>query len=917
MPVLKILTPSCLKEETSHSARCLCAPVRVGARTADREGQVETDSSYVDIENILANSSKVKGNLSEELPPGASTNERGTLDDQSERRKPSPSTSLKRNLSEERASHSSHLSAQDAMHTLPDMSKNSAVNDTPTHDTTVRGGRPLDADHLNNSAECIPTQTLCDTHEGPLTSSEPRLGVSPNVAAVTPRRSDARPERNANGGKQQTPHTTSGKAGSAAPVCAPWRKCRQRRVYRLILLAACCSLLAFLTGLHRLYLSTFDPSDPRFVEDEAGLTPSKDSGRYGVDHAQTVVFFPSPGAGPTLGSVPVNASVGGNFSLDRRRREIVAENGSGDGAQCMQSSIHHFPPNFVPKKFTEEGGWVVHLVISFYMFAAIAQVCDNYFVPSLEHICEDLALQADVAGATFMAAASSAPELCTSIIGVFLARSDVGLGTIVGSSIFNLLFIVAACALFSGMPVQLSWYPLTRDSLFYIISIVELTIVIFDTIIKWWEALILVLTYSVYVLVMVFNARLDSYFNSLVDRRQAKKRELKATPSGGKIKMMEARRKSRIAIRMEEDTLHHLRSSTRELGRMGLPHNNAFHHLRSMSMDALGPEQATTTTTTASTRDLKEDVTSPVVRPPDFPRVVYMAETVVVQAPDTSGLSPAEAAQASQAQPGVPSEESPRTGTNVDQLGAKVVQVREDVVIIPTAMADAADTPEDKNKIEVSEYENPLSFPDGCCARLYWIFVLPLTMLHAFTIPDSRIPGGWQAKLYMVAFGLSVFYIALYSYVMVWMVAIAGHTVGIPETVTGLTILAAGTSVPDCLSSVFVARDGYGDMAVSNAIGSNVFDILLCLGIPWLIDGLLYIETGHGTQIDSNGMAYASITLLVTCAYLWVSLKAMSWTLTVKYGLLTLVVYIGVTVLCIMLEANIFFDLNKPPCPEP
>ena len=39
----------------------------------------------------------------------------------------------------------------------------------------------------------------------------------------------------------------------------------------------------------------------------------------------------------------------------------------------------------------------------------------------------------------------------------------------------------------------------------------------------------------------------------------------------------------------------------------------------------------------------------------------------------------------------------------------------------------------------------------------------------------------------------------------------------------------------DALSSVLVARDGYGDMAVSNAIGSNVFDINLGLGLPFII----------------------------------------------------------------------------------
>ena len=51
------------------------------------------------------------------------------------------------------------------------------------------------------------------------------------------------------------------------------------------------------------------------------------------------------------------------------------------------------------------------------MFTGIAYVCDDYFVPALEVIVEKLGLSDDVAGATFMAAGSSAPELFTSIVG--------------------------------------------------------------------------------------------------------------------------------------------------------------------------------------------------------------------------------------------------------------------------------------------------------------------------------------------------------------------------------------------------------------------------------------------------------------------------------------------------------------------
>ena len=54
----------------------------------------------------------------------------------------------------------------------------------------------------------------------------------------------------------------------------------------------------------------------------------------------------------------------------------------------------------------------------------------------------------------------------------------------------------------------------------------------------------------------------------------------------------------------------------------------------------------------------------------------------------------------------------------------------------------------------------------------------------------------------------------------------------------GLTFLAAGTSVPDLLTSVIVARQGHGDMAVSSSIGSNIFDVLVGLPLPWLAFGV-------------------------------------------------------------------------------
>merc|ERR1719461_2123362 len=113
---------------------------------------------------------------------------------------------------------------------------------------------------------------------------------------------------------------------------------------------------------------------------------------------------------------------------------------------------------------------VFHFLGCLYMFIALAIVCDEFFVPSLETITLKLNISNDVAGATLMAAGGSAPELFTSMIGTF-QESDIGFGTIVGSAVFNVLFVIGCCAIFSKEVLSLTWWPIARDFSYYIISL--------------------------------------------------------------------------------------------------------------------------------------------------------------------------------------------------------------------------------------------------------------------------------------------------------------------------------------------------------------------------------------------------------------------------------------------------------------
>lgn len=94
---------------------------------------------------------------------------------------------------------------------------------------------------------------------------------------------------------------------------------------------------------------------------------------------------------------------------------------------------------------------------------------------------------------------------------------------------------------------------------------------------------------------------------------------------------------------------------------------------------------------------------------------------------------------------------------------------------------------------------------------------------------------GDPSRSYIRTFVVSILLIAGLSWLLVDYAVIFANAVGIPPVIVALTILAAGTSAPDLIASVIVAKQGRGDMAISNAVGSNIFDILVGLGLPWLL----------------------------------------------------------------------------------
>ncbi|XP_056269509.1 sodium/potassium/calcium exchanger 5 isoform X2 [Pseudoliparis swirei] len=351
---------------------------------------------------------------------------------------------------------------------------------------------------------------------------------------------------------------------------------------------------------------------------------------------------------------------------------------------CVSSSSSEFPEGFFSLQQRKDGGLVIYFLLIFYLLLAVAVVCDDYFLPSLEVISERLGLSQDVAGATFMAAGSSAPELVTAFLGVFVTKSDIGVSTIVGSAVYNLLGICAACGLLASTALPLTCWPMFRDCLAYAVSLSAIIAIISDSKVYWYDAASLLLVYAAYIVVLCFD------------------------------------------LRIREFVLRRLSPCCRRL--------------------AKGPGEKTETR----------------------PLIGWSDETSL------------RVHSRSRTDSGIFQDDSGYSHLSLSLHGL--------------------------NEIPEAEQKSVFSVPEGDLRRVLWVLSLPVITLLFLTTPDCR-RRFWR-RWFMVTFLMAAVWISGFTYLMVWMVTVVGETLGIPDTVMGLTLLAAGTSIPDTVASVMVAREG-------------------------------------------------------------------------------------------------------------
>ena len=345
--------------------------------------------------------------------------------------------------------------------------------------------------------------------------------------------------------------------------------------------------------------------------------------------------------------------------------------------------------------------WILGLILTFYLLALVVEV---YFVETLEIISRRLKLSSDIAGATFMAVGSSAPELFVAILALFRVQEQqsMGAGTIVGSAIFNILVIIGASALVKR--AVLTWQPVIRDLIFYVLCILLLLFTFRDGTITLVDALLYVALYVIYLFSFGIWKKLVPY--------------------------------------------------------------------------------------------------------------EIIADNAIIN--------------------------------------------------------DIVDLEEDhQQKIRQNQ----------------WTLKNAPEKLLSFFFADLKK----RPQLLFLNFGMSIIFLAILSHFMVESAVHIAHSFGLPEVIIALTILAVGTSVPDLMSSIIVARKGQGDMAIANAVGSNIFDIAIGLGLPWIF---IILWRGESVQVVTENLNSSIVLLFATVIALLFLLIVRRWEIGRYAGMLLIGAYL-------------------------
>ncbi|CAD7088177.1 unnamed protein product [Hermetia illucens] len=218
--------------------------------------------------------------------------------------------------------------------------------------------------------------------------------------------------------------------------------------------------------------------------------------------------------------VSLSSENGNGLSVISRFIGRQSELNATTNNNCSDSSGSggSFPADLFTDEQLKNGAFILYLVGAIYSFSFLACICNYYFLPTVECICEDLNIPKDVGAAIVMATAACLPDFFTNSISTLITNSQMGMGSIIGGLMYNTLAVPGIAGLAIKKPIQLDWWPVCRDSVIYIFHTCVLMFVVWGGIITFTESCILLFFCILYyVTIILTNYKMKNRLRTFVE----------------------------------------------------------------------------------------------------------------------------------------------------------------------------------------------------------------------------------------------------------------------------------------------------------------------------------------------------------------------------------------------------------------
>jgi len=159
---------------------------------------------------------------------------------------------------------------------------------------------------------------------------------------------------------------------------------------------------------------------------------------------------------------------------------------------------------------------------------------------------------------------------------------------------------------------------------------------------------------------------------------------------------------------------------------------------------------------------------------------------------------------------------------------------------------------------------------------------------------DPSEKQAWLKNIGLIAIGLVL--LVLGSRWLVDSAVIFAKYFGVSEVIIGLTIVAAGTSLPELVTSIIAALRGERDIAVGNVVGSNIFNIMAVLGITSIV-------APAGIPVESSTLSF-DIPVMIGVALACLPIFFTGQTISRSEGLLFFVYYVAYTIYLVLVATS-------------